>query len=146
MPFDLGVLCLVCALRVATYNVNYAGDHDAVLAAIADTDADVVLLQETTPSWERALRRRFGDRYPHMSFHHWRRSAGGLAVLSRHPIDADELIPPAASWFPAQRAVIAAPGGPVQVLHVHLRPAIDHGDWVRGFFSTPPIKIGRAHV
>jgi endonuclease/exonuclease/phosphatase family metal-dependent hydrolase len=51
-------------------------------------------------------------------------------------------LPPtvAGSWFPAQRTVVDAPGGPLQVLHVHLRPMIEGGDPVRGFFSTPPIR------
>jgi endonuclease/exonuclease/phosphatase family metal-dependent hydrolase len=152
MPFDLGVLAVLCLLlgiveaptapilRVVSYNVHYAGDEDSTLDTLGAIDADVVLLQETTPAWERVLRRRFAGRYPHMAFHHWRRGAGGLAVLSRHAVTTDELLPPAEHWFPAQRLVVAAPGGPAQVLHVHLRPAIDQGDWVRGFFSTPPIR------
>jgi endonuclease/exonuclease/phosphatase (EEP) superfamily protein YafD len=127
-------------LRVLSYNVNYGGDEPAVLDAIADADADVVLLQETTPAWERALRRRFASRYDHIGFHHWRRYAGGLAVLSRHPIERDQLLPPAESWFPAQRLIIATPLGRVELLNLHLRPAIDQGDWVRGFFTTPPIR------
>jgi endonuclease/exonuclease/phosphatase family metal-dependent hydrolase len=29
----------------------------------------------------------------------------------------------------------------VQILHVHLRPAIEDGSWVKGFFSTPPLRL-----
>lgn len=154
MSFELGVLWLAAMLlgvvevgashasplRVVSYNVHHDGDEASTVDAIADADGDIVLLQETTPAWERVLRRRLSRRYPHMTFHHWRRFAGGLAVLSRHPIDDDDLLPPAEGWFPAQRLVIATPAGPVQLLHVHLRPAIDQGDWVRGFFTTPPIR------
>jgi endonuclease/exonuclease/phosphatase (EEP) superfamily protein YafD len=127
-------------LRVVSYNVNYAGDEAPTLDVIALADGDVVLLQETTPRWERALRRRFHDRYPHMAFHHADRSPGGLAVLSRYPIEADAILPPAEHWFPAERLVVATPLGRVQILHVHLRPAIDQGDWVRGYLTTPPIR------
>ena len=127
-------------LRVLSYNVNAARVETATLEAIAAADADLVLLQETSPEWERALRRRFAAAYAHFAFHHWRPAYGGLAVLSRHPIDVDELLPPAAGWFPAQRLVVAAPIGRIQVLHVHLRPAIDQGDRVRGYFTTPPIR------
>ncbi|HLU68856.1 MAG TPA: endonuclease/exonuclease/phosphatase family protein, partial [Kofleriaceae bacterium] len=63
-----------------TYNVNYgtAGDEET-LALIAQSGADVVLLQETNPAWERALRRALSGTYPHMAFLHADRRAGGLA-------------------------------------------------------------------
>jgi endonuclease/exonuclease/phosphatase family metal-dependent hydrolase len=126
---------------VVTYNVNIAGDEGPTLDAIERAGGDVVLLQETTAAWERALRPRFTAAYPHMVFRHWRRSAGGLAVLSRLPIGEEELIAPTAGWFPAQRFVVTPwDGESVEVLHLHLRPAIDDGDWVRGYFSTPPIR------
>ena len=121
--------------RVATYNVEYSGwRRPATLDAIATIDADVVLLQEVTPPWQRVLHERFGRAYPHARFHA-AHGAGGLAALSRLPIDEDRLLP-ATDWFPAQRLVVAG----VQVLHVHLHPMIDGGDWVRGYFTTPPIR------
>jgi len=127
-------------LRVLSYNVEHsAQDHERTLDAIAGADADVVLLQETTRPWERHLRVRFAAEYPHVRFHHTARLAGGFAVLSRVPLVEDELLPPAEGWFPAHRLVVDAPFGPVQVLHVHLRPAWD-GGWVRGFFTTPAIR------
>jgi endonuclease/exonuclease/phosphatase family metal-dependent hydrolase len=62
----------------------------------------------------------------------------GLAVLSRFPIDEDALIPTTPDgWFPAQRVVVAG----VQILHVHLRPALDERGWVTGYISTPPIRL-----
>jgi endonuclease/exonuclease/phosphatase family metal-dependent hydrolase len=129
------------ALRVVTYNVHHGGDEAPTLDAIDRAAGDLVLLQETTASWERALRERFSSRYPHMVFRHLRRSAGGLGVLSRVAITDEAIIPATDGWFPAQRLVVAAAGSErLEILHVHLRPAIDDGDWVRGYFSTPPIR------
>jgi endonuclease/exonuclease/phosphatase family metal-dependent hydrolase len=128
---------------VVTYNVNYglAGDPKTI-DAIEIAEGDVVLLQETNRTWEAALIRALGDRYPHRRFEH-RPAAGGAAILSKHPIDAVEILDPSAtgSWFPAMRAVVRTPAGPVQLLNVHLRPQLgESGSVVSGYFSTPPIR------
>lgn len=130
-------------LRVMSYNLNYglAGD-DATLRAIADGKAEVVLLQETTPAWELALRHRFADRYPYMTFHHCC-GAGGLAVLSVHPIRSEQRLEPTDddAWFPGLKVVVDAPMGPIQLVDVHLRPPVSNsGSIVSGVFSTPPIR------
>jgi endonuclease/exonuclease/phosphatase (EEP) superfamily protein YafD len=123
-----------------TYNVNYANaEPERSIEAIAAGNADVVLLQEITDAWQARLIARFADRYPYRRFHPAR--AGGLAVLSKHPIRSDELwSPPEGGFFPAQRLVMASPLGDLQVLHVHLRPNIDRGDWIRGWQTTPPVR------
>ena len=131
------------ALRLLTYNVNYANpDLPGALEAIAHADADVILLQEVTAEWQHALVEQFGARYPHRVFRlHPTRVAGGLAVLSTVPIEAEELLPcPERGWFPAERVVLRTPWGRVQVLHVHLRPAVDGGSWLRGYMTTPPLR------
>jgi endonuclease/exonuclease/phosphatase (EEP) superfamily protein YafD len=129
-------------IRVMTYNVNYGNpDVAKTIEAIAAADPDVVLLQEITEEWRRALVQRFAKRYPHFSYHLHRRSAGGIAVLSKLAITSDELwAPPAGAYFPAQRIVLETPAGPLQILNVHLRPAIDGGSWVKGFMTTPPVR------
>jgi endonuclease/exonuclease/phosphatase (EEP) superfamily protein YafD len=132
-------------LGVMTYNVNYGlasveGGDDDTMAAIEQGDADLVLLQETNEAWEQSLRKRFAKRYPHMAFRHCC-LAGGLAVLSKHPLVSKQLLESEAGWFPAWRLVVDSPLGPLQVLNVHLRPPVsDGGSVVSGYFSTPPIR------
>jgi len=66
-----------------------------------------------------------------------------LAVLSRQPLTDLEFLAPASGggWFPAARVVIETAFGRVQVLSVHLRPAVsDSGSLVGGHFSTPEIR------
>ena len=160
MRWALGILfalCMACAerqpprapasgqphLRVMTYNVNYGipGD-DATMDAIEAGAAAVVLLQETTPAWEEALRDRFAATYPHMAFRHCC-GAGGLAVLSTHPFDEGDHLPPPdpAGWFPAWRVVVHAPVGDVQILNVHLRPQLsDSGSVLSGMLTTSSIR------
>ncbi len=127
-----------------TYNLDYRNpDFGATLDAIEAANADVVLLQEVSAPWRDALRARFARQYPHHAFHVHTRQAGGLAVLSKLPIERDELWAPppgTGAWFPAERLVITTLFGPVQLLNVHLRPALDRGSWVRGFMTTPDVR------
>ncbi len=131
-------------LRLMTYNLNYGNPNvSATLDAIAAGDADVVLLQEITADWRDALQKRFAKDYPHQIFRVFSRGAGGIAVISKLAIAEEELwAPPAGTgaWFPAQRLVVTTAFGPLQILNVHLRPALDGGSWVRGFMTTPPVR------
>jgi len=131
-------------VRLMTYNVNYGNPNvAATLDAIAHADADVVLLQEITTEWRDALDTRFAAVYPHRAYRIQSRAAGGLAVLSKLPIESEELLPTprdVGAWFPASRLVVASPFGPLQILNVHLRPALDQGSWIRGYLTTPPVR------
>jgi endonuclease/exonuclease/phosphatase (EEP) superfamily protein YafD len=135
------------ALWVMTYNVNFglAGDPKT-LDAIRRFEADLVLLQETTPAWEAAIRaqRTMARRYPHMAFRHYG-GAGGLAVLSRFPFEQREVVPSPGGWFPAWRVAVRSPLGPLQVMLVHLRPPVsDGGSWVSGYFTTRSFRRNQA--
>lgn len=64
-------------------------------------------------------------------------------MLSKIPLEVEALWAPpvgTGAWYPAQRLVVTAPFGPLQLLHVHLRPALDRGSWLRGFVTTPPVR------
>jgi vancomycin resistance protein VanJ len=132
------------ALRLMTYNLNYANpDFGKTLEAIAAADADIVLLQEVSERWRDALLERFTTAYPNHAFQIHTRMAGGLAVLSKLPIAREELWAPpegTGAWFPAERIVVTAPFGALQLLNVHLRPALDRGSWIRGFMTTPEVR------
>lgn len=126
-------------LRVVSYNVNFglAGDPKGV-RAVGPLNGDVVFLQETNEAWERAFVDALGRRYPHHRFTHpkgW--PAGGMGVLSRHPIESITELPSVGGFFFAWRVVLSTNLGRIQVLNVHLRPPMsDGGSWVVGYFST----------
>jgi len=131
-------------LRVMTYNVNFglAGDRAGV-EAVASAAPDLVLFQETTPDWERALVDGLAATLPHHRFQHpaGRWAADGMGVMSRWPIRSMKTLEPAAGPFFAWLIVVDAPGGPVQVLNLHLRPPMsDSGSWVVGYFSTRGVR------
>ncbi len=126
--------------RVMTYNVNFGlrGDQAGV-DAVASASPDVVFFQETTDEWEAALVGGLGARFPHHKFEqtHDQLAAGGMGVMSRWPITSIETLTDGGGPFFAWRVILDAPGGPLQVLDVHLRPPMsDTGSWVVGYFST----------
>ena len=133
---------------VLTYNVNYDSPNqnrsvsDKILAAITQSEADIVLLQETNQVWEELLSKADiagSTRYQHHCFHHpnkdkKERSASGSAILSRYPItdvkicnfyseDHPQL---SGSVFPAMVASIQdTPIGTLEVANIHLRPPLE---------------------
>ena len=128
-------------LAVAAYNVNYglAGDEET-LAAIGATEADVIFLEATNAEWERAIRRAHARTWPYQTYLH-AEAAGGMAVLSKRPFDAREVLPNENGWFSALRVVTRTPLGPLQALVVHLHPPVsESGDWVKGYLSTGPVR------
>ena len=124
-------------MRVATFNVNFGvADSPANVEAIAEIDADVVLLQETTAASEDRVRDALAGRYAHMLFRECCR-AGGLGILSKHPIVEETYLGSETGWFPAWLVTVEGPLGRVQLLNVHLRPPVsDSGSWVKGYFTT----------
>lgn len=130
------------SVRLMTYNLNFGNpDHDATIEAIAKEDADIVLLQEITRDWRGQLEEQLATQYPHQTFRLHARAAGGLAILSKHPIRSEDLwAPPRGGWFPASRVIVDGPFGALQLLNLHLRPCVDRGSWLRGYLTTPPIR------
>jgi vancomycin resistance protein VanJ len=130
------------SLLLMTYNVNYglAGDAESI-RLIAESGADVVLLQETNPSWEEALRGALADIYQHMEFLHDDRRAGGLGFLSRHPLQLAEVVRSPIGWFPAWRAILDGPLGRIQLINLHLRPPSRRGGVVRGYFDSQAERL-----
>ena len=123
---------------VGSYNVNYglAGDAETLDAAAA-LGADILVVQEVTPEWARALAQRFGRDLPHQLFLPDPRGAGGLAVLSRWPVAQHAYVGSPIGWFPGWVLHVQTPRGPLQVLTVHLRPPVaDTGGFVVGAFTT----------
>ena len=123
---------------IMTYNVNFGmpGAEQAV-KAIAEADADIVCLQETTPQWEYLLRERLSGQYAHMEFRHFG-GAGGQATLSKWPFTERFRHVPKDGWFPGWLVEADTPTGPVQVLNVHLRPPVPERDESRvsAYIST----------
>lgn len=105
--------------------------------------ADVLALQETNAVWKSSLEASTAPTLSHCRFHHpVKFLPEGLGVCSRFPIIEDELIPSAVGWFPAQRVVIEAPMGKVEILNVHLKPAVANQlDWWAVHRASRPERL-----
>ena len=106
---------------VMTFNVHRDRWKDeSTVAAVGARDADIVCLQETTSEWTRVIEERYRAQYAHMLFAP-KENAGGLAILSRFPLVDRGVMPVPGDWHPAWHVLAQTPGGPVQILNVHLR-------------------------
>lgn len=122
-------------LTLATYNVFFEAVDDAdTVAAVGETGADVVLLQEVTARWQEVLEARYREPYPHRLFAP-EGGAGGLGVLSRFPLRDLKHVPPLFK-HPAWLVRVQAPWAELNVLNVHLRASRRAGqDIVSGLLS-----------
>jgi endonuclease/exonuclease/phosphatase (EEP) superfamily protein YafD len=131
------------SLKLVSWNLNFGlgGDHE-MIQTMGKFNCDAIFLQETTPLWERAIRKKLSGKFPHMKFVN-RGGAGGIAVLSKHTIDTMEIItPPDGGWFPAILTTLTINKNSVQILNVHLHPPFDNnGSLVKGYFSSKSLRV-----
>jgi len=105
-------------LRVASQNLR-AGNPDptGTVAGLAETDADLIGLQELAVGTREPVARTLGERYPYQAV------VSTVALWSRYPIRDHVGVDTGLAWTRALRAVVAAPGGDVVVYVVHLGSA-----------------------
>jgi endonuclease/exonuclease/phosphatase family metal-dependent hydrolase len=130
--------------NILTYNVNWGGaGADQVARFILESGAEIVCLQETTPEWERIIKREASRDYLFSEFRESKgRMGGGLAFLSKVPAREIAYIPSETGWFDGWVVEFATAAGPVQVLNVHLRPPVsDRGGWVSGYLNTRDDRV-----
>ena len=121
-------------LTVLSYNVCFERPDASTVEATLAQGADIVFLQETNQAWEELfdaetvapLERRFHHHDPD----------GGLAVLSRYPIERAELRESPEKAFPAWCLRFQTPEGSLDVLSVHLHPPIVDDRLLWGYFLT----------
>jgi vancomycin resistance protein VanJ len=102
-------------LKVMTFNVHQRNtDAMTIVDVILKEDADVIALQELTPSVSEHLAQTLEKRYPY----HTLRSehlTEGQGLLSRYPLEQLSAGPD----YRFQSAVVQTPGGPVTLLNIH---------------------------
>jgi len=136
-------------LRVVTYNINYGerkwhiSSPQKTTNAIRRLDGDIVLLQESNPFWQAYLNKQLFDLYPYRLYKH-DDSAGGLAILSKYPINNQRYTDSLIGWHPAWIFDVNTPIGVLQMANLHLTPPLiskaDPNFSVAAYFSTPVIR------
>jgi endonuclease/exonuclease/phosphatase family metal-dependent hydrolase len=122
-------------LSIVSYNVCFERPDARTVDALAELDADVVLLQETNEEWQRRIDAGLADRYPTRRFHH-HEPDGGLGLLSKLPVTRLEERASPVGAFPAWCVELAGPRGPLRVLAVHLHPPLRDDSLIKGYFMT----------
>lgn len=123
-------------LSVLSYNINFEREGAVeTLAVLAASEADVVVLQESTPAWEAALEPLLREERPH---HFFRRDQpdGGMSIYSRFPLETRSWLPSPAGGFPSWCGDIESPLGALRVLAVHLHPPVDEHGLISGYLTT----------
>lgn len=125
----------VAHFSVTTFNVHLdRSDDPATVRAVAAGQADIVALQEVSGPWVPVLEKTYATTYPHRLYQLLGGSSG-LAVLSRFPLVDEGMIE--GDTHPAWRVIAETPMGPVQLLHVHMRPVVSRKEgYVEGYLSA----------
>ncbi|MFS8608174.1 MAG: endonuclease/exonuclease/phosphatase family protein [Gammaproteobacteria bacterium] len=112
-------------LEVVAVNVEWRNPHaKALLATLEAESPDVIVVVELTDTWVERLRP-VVERYPHRLLAP-ERGAFGIGLLSRYPLEDARAFP--LETTTAIDARIAAPGGPLRLIGVHLRPPMTAAD------------------
>ena len=128
-------------VSVTTFNVDYSEwDDPETIAAVGDSNADILTLQEVGADWQDTLRDTYAEAYPSMAFAG--SGSGGLAILSKFPFEDRGVHPGLDGWHPAWHVVVASPVGPLQLLMVHLRPTVSR----REGYTTSYFESGSARA
>lgn len=106
-------------VRVASANLRYDNpEHAPLINELEAADADIIVLEEVTPAWWRAIARsELLSSHP-VTVKALRDDPGGMAILSRHPL-TDVDVKHAGGW-PIITATAELGGRPVHLAGVHL--------------------------
>ena len=111
---------------IATYNINYGNvDLKAVVETLRKANADIVALQETNRESAAYLRKALANSYPYAAFHEVGNGAGGLAILSKTPLERAKYTPSTTGgWFGTQTARVVLGDRELLVVNVHLTATV----------------------
>jgi endonuclease/exonuclease/phosphatase (EEP) superfamily protein YafD len=106
-------------LRIASANVRYDNlVHRPLLAELQRADADIIVMEEVTPAWWKAIATSSLLRTHPDVARAVRPDPGGMVVLSRHPL-THVVVHHAGGW-PIITATVEVGGRPVHLAGVHL--------------------------
>ncbi|MBN1345197.1 MAG: endonuclease/exonuclease/phosphatase family protein [Phycisphaerae bacterium] len=160
LAMTLGPSCWSCRPRLGSNRTAVVGETvrvmsvnllalnrtvEPILAEIAETAPEILLLQEYTPHWHEALQESIGSSYPHAA-HEIREDCFGAAVYSKRPfvrrVTTDLGL--GTALVPQMRAVVRIDARQVAICNLHLLPPRTYSYTVdmRGQFADLLDRLG----
>jgi endonuclease/exonuclease/phosphatase family metal-dependent hydrolase len=134
-------------VKIATFNVNYRNEKVAeTVQLIEKHDPDVILLQETTPAFEKAAARHFSDAYKHTWYSNDEHPAGGYGVVSKLPQQNKTFLKKTKGVFGTQVVDIKIGDTAIRLVNIHLNPARmpasgRRADALHSMLTNNPIQV-----
>jgi len=97
-------------------------DPDSLAAALRDSGADLIGLQELSPEQADRLETDLAGDYPYQVLYPL--GFGGRGLISRYPITGHYLFYPKKEYFPYLIATVDIDGTPLTVIVYHIKPAV----------------------
>lgn len=127
--FFLVLFSLYCAsnadIKISSFNVNYGNTkYHETIQLIKSNSPDIILIQESTPSFKKFADKLFGSEYKHTWYVQGKLYvAGGFAIVSKFPMSDKKFIPKTKGLFGFQTAKVKINGNQINLINVHLNPA-----------------------
>lgn len=109
-------------VTVMTYNMLGYNEHPTdAIAALRESNADIVALQELNPVQATAIEEELSDEYPYRILYPQRR-VSGMGVISRYPLAPVDVSLPGQWVGPPQIVRVSLDAGDVTVINFHAIP------------------------
>jgi len=133
------------SVSLVSYNLLFSSRLDRSLGLLAGSDADLLCLQEVTPTSAARLRRALAARHPFNAVEA-RHGAYGVAIFSRLPLSHPTLVQDGRR-LAGQCVAVALPDGEAVLCNVHLSsPAgiVGRGRrWIAGFDANARVRAAQ---
>jgi endonuclease/exonuclease/phosphatase family metal-dependent hydrolase len=134
-------------VKIATFNVNYRNAKvEETVKLIEKHDPDVILLQETTPAFEKAAAKLFSDAYKHTWYTNDEHPAGGYGVVSKVPLQNRTFLKKSEGQFGTQVFDVKIGHSTIRLMNIHLNPARmpasgRRADALHAMLTNNPIQV-----
>jgi endonuclease/exonuclease/phosphatase (EEP) superfamily protein YafD len=118
-------------LRLLLVNVNYKNSqYLRVINYIADVNADVVILEEFTPKWQKQVEESLVEKTFPYKILAAREDTFGIAVFSRFPIVKSQILGLAGYEWPTIVAQISPSGNSLNLVAAHFMGPMTYEGWL----------------
>jgi endonuclease/exonuclease/phosphatase (EEP) superfamily protein YafD len=132
--------------RILQINLNYKNfDYERVENYIRTVDPDLLVLEEYTPAWGKALSLNLAAQLPY-KIGIEREDPYGIAVFSRHKIEKQEILNLAGYGWPSILCQFPFAHGSLNILAVHLIGPVTETGWTQQRNELSDLRETTLHI